>query len=136
MLEAKTWPCLSPISLGGWYNGSMFTRAEYLKWRLLTVWPNLRDTASYPFMNLDALLKTRLAASHSMRKVKTGALKEDLTVKDIEEENVYTRYGSDVPKSIPKSANFWNSKLCDLLAISAHMNREPDYFITLTQNDC
>lgn len=135
MLEAKTWPCLFPIGRGGWCDGSMFSRSEYIKWRLLMVWPNFRDTSSYLFASLDGIIKTRLEAMHSLRKVKTCTLKESLTVQDLVDESVYTRYGSEVPKSIPNSANFWNAKLCDLLAISSKLNREPDYFITLTQND-
>lgn len=102
----------------------------------MTVLPNFRKTLSYIFMSLDIITEELLKVYNSARLVKPSNLLHELTVKDIVEEDVYASYGSDVPKTIPNSSTLWKSKFSELLSFSEIMGRVPDYFITLTQNDC
>jgi hypothetical protein len=78
--------------------------------------------------------------SYNLVTVKAGELANPLVNKDLSPlaetaYDPYNRWGSVVPVSIPNSKNFMSSKCLDLLALSAALEKEPDYLITLTQHD-
>jgi len=93
-----------------------------------------RDRA-YKFVLLDHIIKMQLKSYNAARIVNAARLETPLTVQDVEDTSVYKRFGKEVPKTIPNSKTFWNSKLHELLALNEFKGREPDLFITLTSND-
>ena len=108
---------------------------DYAKFRILQSANVFRDEISYKFVKLDHIIKAQLESFSASRKVQAAKLMEPLTVKDVKESSVYDKYGSEIPKSIPNSKTFWNSKTHELLALHEYKGREPDLFVTLTAND-
>jgi PIF1-like helicase len=82
----------------------------------------------------------KLIRSHNHVTVKAGELANPLVSKDLSTlaetaYDPYNRWGSVVSISIPNSKSFMSSKCLDLLVLSAALEKEPDYFITLTQHN-
>jgi len=91
-----------------------------------------RHDPSYIFVWLDLQLKIDVEAYAAVRMIDDKKQIEPITVEKLQEENPYKRYGKQIPKNIPNSPKFFQSKLFELIAMTDHMNRQPDLLLTLT----
>ena len=97
-----------------------------------------RHEHSWIFWQLDALVKQRIG-QYNRVSVRVDEQGKQITHGDIEKEKTefdpFAKFGEKVPSNLPNSRNYWTQKLQELLALSEELNREPDFMITLTQND-
>ena len=97
-----------------------------------------RHEHSWIFWQLDALVKQRIT-KYNRVSVRVDEQGKKITHGDIEKEKTevdpFAKFGEKVPSNMPNSRNYWTQKLQELLALSEELNREPDFMITLTQND-
>jgi hypothetical protein len=111
-----------------------------VKVRLFDVRGWWADDPTYPFFKYDLMTKLHLKAYAAKRVVKVKDLSDPLDVKTLREGESaeykpYSCYGTEVPNTIPGSKQYWKSFGLDLVAFAAERGL-PDYFVTLSANDC
>ena len=86
------------------------------------------------FFRYDCMTKMRLRMTNARRVVKVGNLQESLDAGKVKTQDPYTIYGSQVPRVIPGSKQYWKSFGLDLVAF-VQQRGLPDFFVTLTAFD-
>ncbi|OWA55112.1 hypothetical protein BV898_19496 [Hypsibius exemplaris] len=138
-LEEKVWAHIFWQGSGGFYQKTAaaagWNRRDYVKYRLLMLYPAFRDEPAWIFYQTDQLIKEQIL-NYNMNTVKVVDLINPLSKEDIErqEKDPYKRFGMNMPANLPNSKPFMSSKCLDLKALAKHLG-EPARFITLTQND-
>ena len=133
-LEAKTFPHLHPWGFGGWYYGCGIPYHAHCKMRLFDVRGWFASDQFYPYFRYDCMTKMRLRMSNAGRVVKVGNLQESLDAGKVKSQDPYSIYGSQVPRVIPGSKQYWKSFGLDLVAFVQQQGLL-DYFVTLTAFD-
>ena len=86
----------------------------------------------YPLFKYDYMLKVRL---HMYEAWKVQSLSELLTAERASERSdLYSVYGTEIPRIIPGSKEFWRSFGLDLVAF-VEQRGLPDFFLILTAYD-
>ena len=138
-LLEKTFPHLYPYGEGGWYYKCPIGFSQFNKIRLLDCRGRFTNDQNYPFFMFDYMTKLRMRAYNARRVVGVSRLECKLTAGQIRKANKdmhdpYAAYGTDVPRSIPGSRQYWKSFGLDLIAMTEQRGI-PDYFLTLSPND-
>ena len=138
-LEAKAWTWLFPYGYGSWYDGSDLKPMQYIKLRILSYDRRWRCDLHFSFFWVDRLIKCRLfyvAQSRTANLEEGGKVPtaEELRKSNNSTEGRFKQYGDTLPNTVVGSKSYWKSKLLELLALSSELG-QPDFFITLTQND-
>ena len=139
-LEPKAFPHLHPWGHGGWHYACPLEFSSHVKMRLFDVRGWWAEDPVHPFFKFDLMTKLRLKAYASHRVVKVSKLSDPLSARKVREGEgaeyePYSCYGADVPRNIPGSKQYWKSFGLDLVAF-AQQRGLPDYFLTLSVNDC
>ena len=79
------------------------------------------------------MTKTRLRTYASKRCVQVSNLDEPLNASKVKVNNPYARYGTDVPRNIPGSAQYWRAFGLDLIAMVEQQGLSD--FLTLSAHD-
>ena len=137
-LEEKVFPVQYRYGTGGWYKKRNHTigRQGLTSMRLDMLFDGFRRDPNYAFYQLDTSIKDRIGTYNHLT-VKVKDLIEPLIAADLDPaaDDPHSRYGKKVPCTIPNSQNFWQQKTMELIALSDRLQREPDFLITLSQND-
>ena len=138
-LLEKTFPHLFPHGEGGWYYKCFLGFSQFVKMRLLDPRGHFAKDTNFPFFMFDYMTKIRLRAYNSRKVVGVSRLECNLTAGEVTEANKdkhdpYASYGTDVPRNVPGSKQYWKSFGLDLVAMTEQRGI-PDYFLTLSPND-
>ena len=138
-LLEKTFPHLFPYGEGGWYYKCFLGFSQFVKMRLLDPRGHFAKDTNFPFFMFDYMTKIRLRAYNSRKVVGVSRLERNLTAGEVTEANKgkydpYASYGTDVPRNVPGSKQYWKSFGLDLVAMTEQRGI-PDYFLTLSPND-
>ena len=88
------------------------------------------------FFKFDYMTKCCLRAYASKRCVQVSNLAEPLNASKVKVNDPYARYGTEVPRNIPGSAQYWRSFGLDLIAMVEQRGLGlPDFFLTLSGHD-
>ena len=68
------------------------------------------------------------------RCIQVGNLAEPLNASKVKDNDPYAKYGTEVPRSIPGSAQYWKAFGLDLIAM-VQGRGSPDFFLTLSAYD-
>ena len=89
----------------------------------------------YPFCKYDYMLKVRLRMHEARKVVNVQSLSEPLKAdRASDRSDRYSVYGTEIPRIIPGSKEFWRSFGLDLVAF-VEQRGLPDLFLTLTAYD-
>ena len=138
-LLEKTFPHLFPYGEGGWYYKCLLGFSQFVKMRLLDSRGHFAKDTNFPFFMFDYMTKIRLRAYNSRKVVGVSRLERNLTAGEVTEANKdkhdpYASYGTDVPRCVPGSKQYWKSFGLDLVAMTEQRGI-PDFFLTLSPND-
>ena len=134
-LDCKTFPHLHPWGYGGWYHRCPVPFNAHVKMRLYDVRGFYAEDHCYPFFKYDYMLKVRLRMHEARKVVKVHSLSEPLTAaKASQHSDPYSVYGTEIPRIIPGSREFWRSFGLDLVAF-VEQRGLPNFFLTLTAYD-
>ena len=86
----------------------------------------------YPFFRYDCMIKMRLR--NARRVVKVCNLQESLDAGKVKSQNPYAIYGSQVPRIIPGSKQYWESFGLNLVFLYNSVGSQT-FFVTLTAFD-
>ena len=81
----------------------------------------------YPFFRYDCMTKTKMRMTRARRVVKVGNLQESLDAGKVKTQDPYTICGSQVPRVIPGSKQYWKRFGLDLVAF-VQQHGLPDFF--------
>ena len=129
-LDAKTFPHLHPWGFGGWYYGCFMPFHASIKMKLFDVKGWFASDQFYPFFKYGYMTKIRLHMNNCRWVVKVGSLQESLHAGEVKGQDPYAIYGTQVPRVIPGSKQYWKSFGLDLVAFVAQRGL-PDFFVTL-----
>ena len=139
-LEAMAFPRDFPGGTGSYDPKSIIPHRDWCKLLILNLDPRFRRNQFLPFFMIDRYIKISLinhkrivvgpVGKTVIDQPKAGDLQGDDKKKD-----PYARYGNKVPANIPGSKSYWYAARQDLYALSAHIGRHPDFFLTLTTNE-
>ena len=134
-LDCKAFPHLHPWGYGGWYHKCPIPFNAHVKMRLYDVRGFYAEDRLYPFFKYDYMLKVRLRMHEARKVVKVQSLSEPLTAERISgPSDPYSVYGTEIPRIIPGSKEFWRSFGLDLVAF-VEQRGLPNFFLTLTAYD-
>ena len=133
-LDVKTFPHLHPWGFGGWHYDCEMSFSAHIKMRLFDIRGWFASDYPYPFFKFDFMSKSRLRMYASKRCVQIGNLTEVLNASKAKDNDPYSKYGTEVPRSIPGSAQYWKSFGLDLVAM-VEQRGLPDFFLTLSAHD-
>ena len=138
-LLEKTFPHLFPYGEGGWYYKSSLGFSQFTKIRLLDPRGYFANDGNFPFFMFDYMTKIRLRSFNARKVVTTSKLEENLTAGKVmmaerPMSDPYDSYGTEVPRVIPGSKQYWKSFGYDLVAMTEQLGI-PDFFLTLSPND-
>ena len=138
-LLEKTFPHLFPYGEGGWYYKCLLGFSQFTKIRLLDPRGHFAKDTNFPFFMFDYMTKIRLRAYIARKLVTTSKLEESLTAgkviaADKPISDTYASYGTEVPRVVPGSKQYWKSFGFDLVAMTDQLGI-PDFFVTLSPND-
>ena len=106
-LDVKTFPYLHPWGFGGWYYECEMSFSAHVKMRLFDIHGWFASDFLYPFFMFDFMSKSRLRMYASKRCVQVSNLTEALNAsKSKSNDDPYGKYGTEVPRSIPGSAQY------------------------------
>ena len=138
-LLEKTFPHLFPYGEGGWQYKCSLGFSQFTKIRLLDPRGHFANDVNFPFFMFDYMTKIRLRSYNARKVVTSGKLEEKLTAgkvmaADRHTSDPYDSYGTEVPRVIPGSKQYWKSFGYDLVAMTEQLGI-PDFFLTLSPND-
>ena len=134
-LDCKAFPHLHPWGYGGWYHKCPVPFNAHVKMRLFDVRGFYAEDRLYPFFKYDYMLKVRLRMHEARKVVKVQSLSEPLTAERVSgPSDPYSIYGTEIPRIIPGSKEFWRSFGLDLVAF-VEQRGLPNFFLTLTAYD-
>ena len=134
-LDVKTFPYLHPWGFGGWHYECEMSFSAHVKMRLFDIRGWFASDFIYPFFKFDFMSKSRLRMYASKRCVQVNNLTEALNASKIKSnDDPYAKYGTEVPRSIPGSAQYWKAFGLDLVAM-VEQRGLPDFFLTLSAHD-
>ena len=139
-LFEKAFPHLFPYGKGGWFYNCLLGLSQYTKSKLLDCRGYFSNDVNFPFFMFDYMTKIRLRSYNSKKVVTVSKLEQNLTAGKVmaadKQSNVdnYASYGTEVPRVVPGSKQYWKSFGYDLVAKVEQLGI-PDYFITLSPND-
>ena len=139
-LLEKTFPHLFPYGKGGWFYKCFQGLSQFTKTKLLDCRGYFSNDQNFPFFMFDYMTKIRLRQYNSKKIIAVSKLEQNLTAGNVlaadraTENDNYASYGSDVPRIIPGSKQYWKCFGYDLIATVEQLG-VPDYFITLSPND-
>ena len=133
-LDVKTFPHLHPWGFGGWHYNCEMSFSAHIRMRLYDVRGWFASDFLYPFFKFDFMTKSRLRAYASKRYVQVSNLAEPLNASKVKVNDPYVRYGTEVPRTIPGSAQYWRAFGLDLIAM-VEQRGLPDFFLTLSAHD-
>ena len=134
-LDCKAFPHLHPWGYGGWYHKCPIPFNTHVKMRLFDVRGFYAEDYLYPFFKYDYMLKVRLRMHEARKVVKVQNLTEPLTAEGVSgPSDPYSVYGTEIPRIIPGSKEFWRSFGLDLVAF-VEQRGLPNFFLTLTAYD-
>ena len=130
-LLEKAFPHLFPYGEGGWYYKCMLGLSQFTKIRLLDPRGYFAKDSNFPFFMFDYMTKIRLRAYNSKKVVTSGKLEESLTAgkviaADKPLSDPYASYGTEVPRVVPGSKQYWKSFGYDLVAMTEQLGI-PDF---------
>ena len=112
--------------------------AAHVKMRLFDVRGWFSRDQNYPFFVFDFMTKNRMRQYNYFRSVKVSTLTEDLTAGQVtsaeQSKDPYSQYGTEIPRSIPGTKEYWRSFGLDLVAFAKERGL-PTFFLTLTAYD-
>ena len=88
----------------------------------------------YPFFKYDYMCKVRLRMHNARKVVQVQKLSAPLNASHLSETDPYSVYGSEIPRIVPGSKQFWRSFGLDLVYF-VEKRGLPDFFLTLTAYD-
>ena len=123
----------------GWYYKRLLGLSQFTKIRLLDPRGYFAKDSNFPFFMFDYMTKIHLLACNSKKVVASSRLEESLTAgkviaADKPLSNPYASYGTEVPRVVPGSKQYWKSFGYDLVAMTEQLGI-PDFFVTLSPND-
>ena len=135
-LLEKTFPHLLVFGEGGWYYKSLIGFSQFNKLRLFDCRGRFTNDPNYLFFMFDYMTKLRMRGYNARKIVGVGRLERKLTADELSKANrdvhdPYAAYGTDVPRSIPGSKQYWKSFGLDLVAMTQQRGI-PDFFLTLS----
>ena len=134
-LDCKTFPHLHPWGYGGWYHKCPIPFNAHVKMRIFDIRGFYAEDRCYPFFKYDYMLKVRLRMHEARKVVKVRSLSEPLTAGRVtQRHDPYSVYGTEIPRIIPGSKEYWRSFGLDLVAF-VEQRGLPDFFLTLTAYD-
>ena len=139
-LLEKTFPHLFPYGKGGWFYKCVHGLSHFTKTKLMDCRGYFSNDQNFPFFMFDYMTKMRLRQYNSKKIVAVSKLEQSLTAGEViaadrpKDNDNYASYGTDVPRVIPGSKQYWKSFGYDLIATVEQLG-VPDYFITLSPND-
>ena len=138
-LLEKVFPHLFPYGEGGWYYKCSLGFSQFTKIRLLDPRGQFAKDVNFPFFMFDYMTKIRLRSYNARKIVTNSKLEESLTAgkvmaADRPMSDPYASYGTEVPRVIPGSKQYWKSFGYDLVAMTEQLGI-PDFFLTLSPND-
>ena len=139
LLLEKVFPHLFPYGKGGWHYKCSLGFSQFTKTRLLDPRGQFAIDVNFPFFMFDYMTKIRLRSYNARKVVASGKLEERLTAgkviaADRPMSDPYASYGTEVPRVIPGSKQYWKSFGYDLVAMTELLGI-PDFFLTLSPND-
>ena len=138
-LLEKTFPQLFMYGEGGWYYKCLFGFSQFTKIRLLDPRGRFSKDPNFPFFMFDCMTKIRMRAYNARKVVGVSRLEHNLTAAEVSKANKdshdpYASYGTDVPRCIPGSKQYWKTFGLNLVAMTQQLGI-PDFFLTLSPND-
>ena len=138
-LLEKTFPHLYPYGKGGWHYKCSLGFSQFTKIRLLDPRGHFANDVNFPFFMFDYMTKIHLRSYNAGKVVTSSKLEESLTAgkviaADRPTSDPYDSYGTEVPRVIPGSKQYWKSFGYDLVAMTEQLGI-PDFFLTLSPND-
>ena len=134
-LDVKAFPHLHPYGYGGWYHKCPMAFNAHIKMRLFDIRGVYAADSCYCFFKYDYMVKVRLRMYHARKVVKVQNLTQSLNAGDVKNTgDPYAVYGTDIPRVIPGSKQFWKSFGLDLVTF-VEQRGLPQFFLTLTAHD-
>ena len=134
-LDAKAFPHLHPYGHGGWYHKCPMAFQAHTKMKLFDIRGIYATDHCYCFFKYDYMVKVRMRMHNARKVVKVGNLTRNLNASDVKgSSDPYAVYGTDIPRIIPGSKQFWKSFGLDLVSM-VEQRGLPDFFLTLTAHD-
>ena len=130
-LDCKAFPHLHPWGNGGWYNACCMPFQAHIKMHLFDICGFFASHPAYCFFKFDYMTKVRLRLHNCRKVVKVQDLTNSLCASQARQADSYAVYGTEIPKIIPGSKQFWRLFGLDLVAF-VEQRRLPDFFLTLT----
>ena len=131
-LLEKTFPHLFPYGKGGWHYKCSLGFSQFTKVRLLDPRGHFSNDVNFPFFMFDYMTKIRLRSYNARKVVTSSKLEESLTAGKVmaagrPTSDPYDSYGTEVPRVIPGSKQYWKSFGYDLVAMTEQLGI-PDFF--------
>ena len=131
-LLEKAFPHLFLYGEGGWYYKCLLGLSQFTKIRLLDPRGWFSKDPNFPFFMFDYMTKIRMHAYNARKVVGVSRLEHKLTAGKINQvskdlHDPYASYGTDVPRSIPGSKQYWKSFGLSIVAMTQQMGI-PDFF--------
>ena len=133
-LDTKAFPHLHPYGHGGWYHRCPMAFQAHIKMRLFDVRGRFAADPCYCFFKYDYMVKVRMRMHNARKVVKVQNLTQTLNAANVRGNDPYAVYGTDIPRVIPGSKQFWKSFGLDLVSF-VEQRGLPQYFLTLTAHD-
>ena len=131
-LDVKAFPHLHPYGHGGWYHKCPLAFQAHIKMRLFDIRGIFAADPCYCFFKYDYMVKVRMRMHNARKVVKVQNLAQSLHASDVS--NPYAVYGTDIPRIIPGSKQYWKSFGLDLVSF-VEQRGLPTFFLTLTAHD-
>ena len=133
-LDVKAFPHLHPYGHGGWYHKCPMAFQAHIKMRLFDVRGIYAADPCYCFFKYDYMVKVRMRMHNARKVIKVHNLTESLNASNVKGADPYAVYGTDIPRIIPGSKQFWKSFGLDLVSF-VEQRGLPQFFLTLTAHD-
>ena len=141
-LEEKVFPVQHRYGTGGWFKARdhKIGRQGLTSWHLDMLYDGFRTDSNYPFYQLDSTIKDRIGAFNNVS-ANVKDLEKQLTVDDLNEQkegkkrDPYGHFGTKIPTTSVNSKQFCQSHCMNLIALSEKLQRQPNFLLTLSQND-
>ena len=138
-LLEKVFPYLFPYGEGEWHYQCSLGLSQFTKIRLLDPRGQFAKDTNFPFFMFDYMTKVRLRSYNARKVVASSKLETSLTAgtviaADRPMSDPYASYGTEVPRVIPGSKQYWKGFGYDLVAMTDQLGI-PDFFLTLSPND-
>ena len=118
-LSEKTFPHLFPYGKGGWHYKCSLGFSQFTKIRLLDPRGHFSNDVNFPFFMFDYMTKIHLRSYNARKVVTSSKLEESFTAGKVmaagrPTSDPYDSYGTEVPRVIPGSKQYWKSFGYDL----------------------